>query len=72
MTDENFKHVYSILLIILTIGWAAFCVWITYQALENLKVSDILTMAGSNVLLGALITWTGNVNQFWFRKSKPE
>lgn len=71
MDGDNFKYVYSIVLLVLTIGWAAFCVWITYKAASQLQAADILASAGANVLLGALINWAGNVNQYWFRKSKP-
>ena len=72
MNSDKFKYVYSLILLALTVGWAAFCVWITYRAAIQLQVVDILASAGANVLLGALINWAGNVNQYWFRKSKPE
>jgi len=71
MNSDTFKHIYSVLLLLLTIGWAAFCVWITYRAATQLQAADVLVSAGANVLLGALINWNGNVNQFWFRKAKP-
>ncbi len=70
MDDSKFKFTYSILLLLLTIGWAGFCVWATYRAMDTLKDGDIIMAAGTGVLLGALINWTGNVNQYWFRKAK--
>ena len=72
MNDDTFKHVYSFALLLFTVGWAAFCVWITYRAAVQLQVVDILASAGANVLLGALINWSGNINQYWFRRSKPQ
>ena len=72
MNDEKFKQVYSFFVLGVTIGWAVFCVWITYRACAELQAVDVLASAGANVLLGALINWVGNVNQFWFRRAKPE
>ena len=71
MNDEQFKQRYSIVLLVLTLLWASFCVFITYRAITEQGTADILVTAGANVLLGALINWMGNVNQFWFRKAKP-
>ena len=72
MDDERFKQYYSFVLLIITILWAGFCVWITYKACLILQAVNILAAAGANVLLGALINWNGNVIQHWFRKAKPE
>ena len=72
MESEHFKQIYSFVLLGATILWAGFCVWITYKACAEKQVVDILASAGANVLLGALINWNGNINQFWFRKAKPE
>jgi len=72
MDNEQFKQKYSIILLLLTIVWASFCVFITYFAVADKSTPDILASAGANVLLGALINWMGNVNQFWFRKAKPK
>jgi len=69
---DRFKYIYSILLLVLTLAWAGFCVWITYRAVTQLLPADVLVSAGANVLLGALINWTGNVNQYWFRKALKE
>ncbi len=38
--------------------------------MDTLKDGDIIMVAGTGVLLGALIGWVGNVNQYWFRKAK--
>ena len=72
MNDEQFKQRYSVILLAVTIAWAAFCVVLTYLAASQKSTPDILASAGANVLLGALINWMGNVNQFWFRKAKPK
>jgi len=71
MKDERFKHWYSLIILCLTILWAAFCVWVTFHAVESLQAADIVATAGANALLGALIVWNGNINQHYFRKSKP-
>lgn len=72
MDDDKFKHRYAILVLFLTVIWAALCLYITYQAVTNLGVADIVTSAGANVLLGALIIWNANINQHYFRKGKTE
>mgnify|MGYP001568334439 CR=1 FL=1 len=72
MNDEQFKQIYSFVILGITTLWAGFCVWITYKACTEKQIVDILASAGANVLLGALINWNGNINQFWFRKAKPK
>ncbi|MDD4986738.1 MAG: hypothetical protein PHQ43_13375 [Dehalococcoidales bacterium] len=72
MNDDKFKYIYAFTLLMGTLAWASFCVYVTYKALCTLQEPDILTAAGANVLLGSLITWTGNVVQHYFRKAKPE
>ena len=69
---DRFKYIYSILLLVATIGWACFSVWITYKAATAKLTIDILASAGANVLLGALIKMLSDVNQYWFRKAKPK
>jgi hypothetical protein len=70
--DDLPKWIFSFFLLTVNIIWAGFCVWITYKAYNELKAVDVLAAAGANVLLGALINWTGNVVQFWFRRAKPQ
>ena len=72
MQDQSFKQFYTILLLVLTIMWAAVCVWVTLEAIETKGVVNILAAAGANELLGALIVLNVNVNQHWFRKGKPD
>ena len=71
MKGEQFKQVYAFVTLALTVLWAAFCVWITYQAVATKETLNILGAAGADALLGALIVWTGNINQHYFRKAKP-
>ena len=70
MKDESFKQLYAFVNLGITVIWAGFCVWITYRAVMSKLAVDILVSAGANTLLGALIVWNGNINQFFFRKAK--
>ena len=72
MQDSKFKQLYAFVSLSVTIIWAAFCVWMTYRAVTDKAAVDILGTAGVNVLLGAMIAWNGNINQYFFRKAKPE
>ncbi|MFA5151715.1 MAG: hypothetical protein WC554_04050 [Clostridia bacterium] len=72
MKSNNFKHVYSILLLVLTFMWALFCVWITWLATQTLNQANIIAAAGSDALLGALISWNALIIQHYFRKATPE
>jgi hypothetical protein len=69
MVGDRFKYVYSILLLLVSVGWGSFCVWITYKAVMERLTIDIIAAAGASVLLGALIKMLGDVNQYWFRKA---
>lgn len=68
MTDDRFKHWYSFAVLFLTVAWAVFTVWITFKAIATLDVAEVVTASGANLLMGALIVWNGNINQFYFRK----
>jgi uncharacterized membrane protein len=70
--SNNFKHIYSILLLVLTFLWALFCVWITWTATQNLNQASIVAAAGCDALLGALISWNALIIQHYFRKATPE
>ena len=72
MDGEKMKWAYSILLLFLTIGWAAFTVVVVKQSALNPTSTSVVEASGTSVLLGALVAWNGNVNQFWFRKGKGE
>jgi len=70
---EKMKWLYTFFLLIVTLGWAVFLVFIVWDALTfGPEPVDVVAAAGVGVLLGALIAWNGNVNQFWFRKKSPE
>ena len=71
MSSERFKQIYAFVNLGLMLAWAGFCVWITFQAVASKLATDVLAAAGANLLLGALIAWNGNINQFYFRKAKP-
>lgn len=68
MKDAKIKWVYTFFLLIITILWAMFCVWTVKKAMSNPTPVSVLEVAGVGPLLGALITWCGDVKQFWFRK----
>lgn len=70
-TSDKAKWVYTFFLLLVTIGWAAFCVITIRDAVTTPTSTSVLEVAGVTVLLGALIAWNGNVNQYWFRK-KPK
>jgi hypothetical protein len=52
--------------------WALFCVWITWLATQTLNQANIIAAAGSDALLGALISWNALIIQHYFRKATPE
>lgn len=70
--DTKMKWVYSFILLAATLGWAAFCVVIVRNAVVNPTELNVIEASGTSVLLGALITWCGTVNQHWFRKKDAE
>lgn len=72
MKSANFKHLYAFTILIATIAWAVFCVWITYKATVSTTPVNILGAAGADTLLGALITYNSLIVQHYFRKSTPE
>lgn len=72
MKSGRFKHAYSFVLLALTFLWAAFCVWVTWQATKSLNAANIIAAAGCDTLLGALISWNALVIQHYFRKAIPE
>jgi len=72
MQSEQFKQLFTLVTLVVTVFWAGFCVWITEKAATDKLTVDILAAAGANVLLGALINWTTLCVQFWFRKAKPK
>jgi hypothetical protein len=69
MKDSTFKQLYAFVSLLSTMLWAVFCVWITFRAVITKETLNILGAAGADTLLGAMIVWHGNVNQFYFRKA---
>jgi len=72
MKSENFKHMYSFVLLAFTFLWAIFCVKMTWDAITIKADALILGAAGVDTLLGALISWNALVIQHYFRKGTPE
>lgn len=72
MKGDGMKWAYTFFLMLLTIGWAAFCVVTIKDALAMPTQQNVLEVAGVTVLLGALISWNALIVQFWFRKKSPQ
>jgi hypothetical protein len=72
MKDAKFKQIYAFFILIATIGWAVFAVVMTWYALKTCQAENILVAGGADLLLGSLIVWAGNVNQYFFRKKPSE
>jgi len=71
-SDLKMKWVYTILLLLVTLGWAVFTVLIVRSAITEPSSVGILEVSGTSVFLGALIGWNALVIQYWFRKKAPE
>lgn len=72
MKSNNFKHVYSLILLFLTFMWAVFCVWVTWQATKALNAANVIAAGGCDTLLGALLSWNAIIIQHFYRKAVPE
>lgn len=68
---DKMKWLYTFVLLGVTIGWARFCVLVVLDTMAAPTPIGVLEVAGVTVLLGALISWNANVNQYWFRKKAP-
>ena len=66
--DERWKWLYTFVLLIFTLLWAAYCVETVRNVVMSPDAAGVLEASGTSVVLGALIAWNGNVNQYWFRK----
>ena len=71
MKSDNMKWLYTFFLLLVTVAWAVFTVIVVRNAMAAPTTTGILEASGTNVLLGALIAWNGNVNQYFFRKKGP-
>ena len=69
--DDRYKWFYTFCLLIITVGWAIFTVLIVKGAIDHPTDIGIVQASGTSVLLGALISWNGAVNNYWFRKRPP-
>jgi len=70
--DDKMKWRLAFFILAVTVGWAVFAVLMTWRAMQSAAAVDILVASGVNVLLGAMINWSGNVVQYYFRRKKPE
>ena len=66
------KWLYTFVLLGATLAWARFTVLIVVETLASPTSLGVLEASGASILLGALIAWNANVNQFWFRKAAPK
>lgn len=72
MYDDRYKWAYTFVLLLVTIFWSVFTVFIVRDALHEPSTIGVIEASGTSVLLGALIAWNGNVNQYYFRKKPNE
>ena len=71
MGVDRLKWLFTFTLLGATMGWAVFTVVIVKDAMAMPNSANVLESAGAGVVTGALVAWTGNVVQYWFRK-RPE
>lgn len=69
--NDKARLLLALVMVLVTIGWGTFTVYITLLAIAKLRVTDIIVAAGANGLLGMLGTLLVLVYQFYFRKA-PE
>ncbi len=67
---EKMKWVYTFVLLLLTAGWAVYCVMVVKAAMALPTAAGVLEASGTSVFLGALIAWNANVNKHWFGGEK--
>jgi len=70
MNGDTFRFIYALLLLLLTVGWGVFCVWMTYKATIDLEPVQIVVAAGASSLLGALCVWDALVVKYYFEAKK--
>lgn len=68
---DKMKWTYTFVLLLVTLGWAVFSVMVVRAAMAEPTAASVLEASGTAVLLGAMLVWNGNVNQYWFRKKAP-
>ena len=62
------KWLYTFFLLVATLWWARFLVSVVRQTIAQPTGDKIIEVAGVALFLGALITWNGVTNTYWFRK----
>ena len=72
MKSQGFKQLFAFTMLAATIGWAVFAVLITKATMAQPTATGVLEVAGMGVVIGALITWTSSVVQFFYRKKGPD
>ena len=72
LTTENCKWIYTFALLLITICWAVFTVFVVKEAVSDPTPVNVIEASGTGVLLGALISWNNDVKQYWFRKKLDE
>lgn len=72
MKSDKMKWVYTFILLAAVIGWAVYTVEVVRGVVADPTAVGVLEASGTSVLLGALIAWCANVNQYWFRKKGPK
>ena len=68
----DMRWLFTFTLLGATVGWAVFTVLIVQDAMAQPNSANVLESAGAGVVTGALVSWTGNVVQFWFRKKSAD
>jgi len=68
--DTVLRWSWTLFLLVVTVGWAVFCVKITLGAVESKLATDIIAASGASVVLGVLLAMLKDCNQFFFRKAK--
>ena len=70
--NETMKWLYSFVILLLTVAWGFFSVYMTWNAVIAKTEVSIMSAAGADVLMGALLTWNGQIVTHWFRKRLNE
>ena len=70
--NETMKWLYSFVILLLTVAWGLFSVYMTWNAVIAKTEVSIMSAAGADVLMGALLTWNGQIVIHWFRKRLNE
>ena len=72
MKGQVFKWVYSLVLLLATLGWGYVTILLVMQALREKMEGDIIAAAGASGVMGGLMALNTLIVQHWFRKAVPE